>query len=51
MHPNIHSLLFKITAKITTAELAETKAGEVVKSMESVVSEAKAKLSATQRQK
>ena len=49
--PKSDFFLYDTTAKITTAELAETKAAEVVKSMEGIVSEAKAKLSVTQKQK
>ena len=51
MHQYFYFILCETAAKITTAELAETKAGEVVKSMEGIVSEAKAKLSVTQKQK
>ena len=44
-----HSLLFVSlsTGKVAVAELAEAKAGDVIKSMEGLVNEAKAKLSIT----
>ena len=44
-----HTLLFVSlsTGKVAVAELAEAKAGDVIKSMEGLVNEAKAKLSIT----
>jgi hypothetical protein len=40
-----------MTGKVATAELAESKAGDVIKSMESIVNEAKGKLSTTKAAK
>ena len=40
-----------LAGKVTAAELAETKAGDAIKSMEGLVNEAKAKLSITMKGK
>jgi hypothetical protein len=42
-------IVFLSTGKVAVAELAEAKAGDVIKSMEGLVNEAKAKLSITAR--
>ena len=45
----LHGILFSFQnkGKVAAAELAEAKAGDVIKSMEGLVNEAKAKLSVT----
>ena len=42
-----HSILFNMAGKVSASEAAEGKAQETIKAMEGLVSEAKAKLSAT----